>query len=89
MFVLIRQVLGVSTDGGTTGLARVREQRLVALDTERFLVPQDVSVPGQVEVTVETREDCRRVLDLDLGKLLLHVSLTLCQSFTSLPLSTS
>jgi len=59
MFVLVRQVLRVSAYGCTAGLTAVGKERLVALDTERFLVSQDVPVAGQVEVTVEAGEDCR------------------------------
>lgn len=59
MLVFIRQILRVSADGRTAGLTGVSKERLVALDTERFLVPQYVPVASQVEVTVEAGENCR------------------------------
>lgn len=73
VLVLVRQVLRVGAYGRAAGLTRISEERFVTLDTERLLIPQDVPVAGQIEVTVEAREDCRRVLDLDLGELLLHL----------------
>lgn len=57
--VLVRQILGIGADGRLAVLAGVGEQRLVALDAERLLVAKDVAVSGQVQVTVETREDGR------------------------------
>ena len=51
--------LGIGADGRLAVLAGVGEQRLVALDAERFLVAQDVAVAGQVQVAVEAREHRR------------------------------
>jgi len=51
--------LGIGADGRLAVLAGVGEERLVALDAERLLVAQDVSVAGQVEVAVEAGEHGR------------------------------
>jgi len=54
--------LGIGADRRLAVLAGVGEQRLVALDAERFLIAQDVAVTGQVEVAVETGEHGRVLL---------------------------
>jgi hypothetical protein len=61
MPLLVRQILRIGADWSPAVFAGVGKQRFVALDTERFLVSEDVTISCQVEVTVETGEK-RRIL---------------------------
>jgi len=56
VFVLVRQILGVGADGRLTLLTRVGKEILVALDAVRMFLTQDVTVTGQVKVTVPAAE---------------------------------
>jgi hypothetical protein len=59
MSLFVRQVLRVAADRRLALFATVGEQRFVALDTEQFLIAEDVPVPGQIEITVETGKHSR------------------------------
>lgn len=54
MLVLVGQILMISSDGCFALFTFVSEESFIAFDTERFFVTQDVTISGQVEVTVET-----------------------------------
>lgn len=59
MLVLVRQILEVGADDLLAFLATVGEQLFVTLDTERFLVPQNVAVTGQIQCAVEAGQAAR------------------------------
>lgn len=48
MSVFVRQILRVAANGRLALFAAICEQRLVAFDTERLLVTENVTVTGQV-----------------------------------------
>lgn len=56
MLVLVRQVLGVGTDGHLALLTGVGEEVLIAFDAEGVVVAQDVAMAGQRQVAVPARK---------------------------------
>ena len=52
--------LVIRSDRGLADLTLVCKQLFVALDTEWFLFAQNITISGQVEVAVETRQDVAR-----------------------------
>jgi hypothetical protein len=67
MTVFVRQVLRIGSDRSLAVFALIGEERLVAFDAEWFLVPQNVSVPDQIQVAVETCENSRCTVRLSHG----------------------
>lgn len=55
MLLLVRQILRVGSNGCLALFADVGEVHLVALDAERFLISEDVSMTGQIQLTVGAR----------------------------------
>lgn len=55
MLLLVRQILRVGSDGSLALFADIGEVRLIAIDAERLLIAEDVTVSSKIQLTIGAR----------------------------------